>query len=94
MKFLEKLGIEIEIHATPNSKEFAITGFDPWTGSLRIKVTSKPQKGLATKEILTKLHEIFNAKVQIISGEKSRKKRILLTGITREKFNLILQKLP
>ena len=89
-------GIEIDLVAIPNSKEFKIAGFDEWSNTLRVKVKGKALKGEANKELLGELGKMFGAKAQLVSGEKNRKKKILLEGNKEhlEKFlqTLILQK--
>ena len=83
--------VELGLEVIPNSRQFCVKGFNPWTNSLRVKVTGKALKGQANKELASELGKLFNARVEIISGEKSRKKMVLVTGTTRAQINRIAQ---
>lgn len=83
---------ELELETVANSGAFRVMGFDPWTGRLRIKVKSKALKGEANKELLSELEKFFDKKVTLVSGEKSRKKTILLDGISGSEVKEILAK--
>jgi len=86
----EKGSFEIGLEAIPNSKKFGIMGFNPWTNSLRVKVKAKANKGKANDEIIQELEKLFHAKTRIVSGEKSRKKKIAFTGISREEVERLV----
>lgn len=80
----------LELEAVPNSKEFAILGFNEWSGALRIKLKAKAQDGQANEELLKKLKEVFNANARIVFGKTSRKKIIILENISQQE---VLQKI-
>lgn len=84
---------ELCIEVIPNSKEFKIAGFNEWTNSLRVKVKAKAMKGQANKELAQELEKLFQAKAKILSGEKSKKKKILLEGITPQQLRGKISKL-
>ena len=73
----------------PNVAEFHNT----WSNALRIRVSEQAQKGKANKELVKKLEKIFNAEIEIIQGQKSRKKKILAKGLSKNQFLEKLQKL-
>jgi len=77
-KFILKLKI------SPNSAFFRLAGFDQGETELRIKVRAPAHKGKANKEIIKELKKIFNSEIEIIRGEKSREK-IVLVNTSREK---------
>ncbi|VVB99398.1 putative ACR, YggU family [uncultured archaeon] len=83
--------VELELEVIPNSAQFCVKGFNPWTNSLRVKVKGKALKGQTNKELAAELGKLLNAKVEIISGGKSRKKKVLVTGASREQINKALQ---
>lgn len=60
-------------------------GIVGWEGGiLKVKISSAPEKGKANGaliELLSKTYKIPKSKIRILSGEKSRKKRVLLIGI-------------
>lgn len=69
---------EIRLEVTPNSRQFAITGFNAWTNSLKVKVRARAMKGEANKELLGELGKLFKAKATIKVGSKSKKKTIVV----------------
>lgn len=74
----------------PNSDNFEITGINPWRNQVRISVKAAPKKGAANKELLNELESILGCPVKILSGEKSRSKKILIEGLSE---NTIVDKL-
>ena len=81
-KKLKMVGTEqctkVQVQVIPQGKEFALIGFDEWTGNLKIRLHEKPEKGKANKELIENLQKIFNTKVEIIVGEKQRQKTLLI----------------
>jgi hypothetical protein len=56
-------------------------------GRLKIKVNAPPVEGAANEAccaFLAKVFGIAKGRVQIVSGSRSRQKKILLTGVDRE----------
>lgn len=70
----------------PNARKFQIMEFDSRTG-MRLRVSAKPQKGLANQEIERELKKRLKTEVTIIRGQQSSRKTILvkLDAITAEK---------
>ena len=68
--------IFLNLKVVTNSKEFKVTGFDPHTKTLKVKVKAKPQKGQANREIEQKLSEFFSSDTKIVFGHKSNNKKI------------------
>ncbi|MBI5553887.1 MAG: DUF167 domain-containing protein [Candidatus Diapherotrites archaeon] len=60
----------------PRSQAFAIEAFDAPTGTLKVRLKSPPHGGKANEELLKSLGRIFQARIRLISGKTSRKKRI------------------
>ena len=87
---MQKSNVELDLEVIPNSKEFSI-GKNPWTKALRVKLKQKALKGKANKELIKKLEKLFQTKVKIITGKKSRKKKILLENISKEKVTKLLK---
>ncbi|HUU77695.1 MAG TPA: DUF167 domain-containing protein [candidate division Zixibacteria bacterium] len=74
-------GIIVKLTVKPNSKkqDFIID-----QGFLFVSVKSPPDKGKANKELIKYLSEIFNissSNFELISGQTSRDKKLLVTGI-------------
>ncbi len=94
MNAKEQQPIEMWLEVVPNSRKFGIMGFNPWTNSLRVKLASKAQKGMANKEIIESFEKLFHAKTRIVSGEKSRKKKISITGISQKEIQKLCLQSP
>jgi len=79
-------GTRIRIEAKPKSKSFRITISD----KIIINCRSPPEKGKANKEILKELSKIFDRRVRILSGHRSKSKTILVEAIKPETARNIL----
>ena len=80
---LEK-GFVLSLCTIPKSKGFELAGFDKDSNTLKLRTKSPPVKGEANREIEREMKRILNSEVRIISGFKSRRKKILITGLTQE----------
>ena len=66
----------IEVLVKPNSRE---QGIERFGNGLKVRLTSKPEKGRANNELIEILSHFFGVykdKIKILSGEKSRKKLV------------------
>jgi len=73
-------GIIVFVKLVPNSSVNKIV--DCTNEFLRIKISSPPIDNRANKELISYFSDIFNinkSKIEIISGEKSKLKKVLLT---------------
>ena len=80
-----KEGVLLNVHAQPGARRSGLAG--EHAGALRVAVTAPPDKGKANAAILDVLAESLGLKpsqVALISGEASRRKRILLAGLSPE----------
>lgn len=76
-------GTILTVKATPNAKMSEILG--PEGPALKIKLHAKPKEGEANAELLRFLAATLNipkSRLSLISGQTSRYKRVLVTGIT------------
>lgn len=74
-------GLELVIKATPKAKQNKIIGFTPQ--GLKIQITAAPEKGNANQAIITLLAKhcgVAKNTVQLLAGELSAHKRILIEG--------------
>jgi len=69
-------------------KKFGLS-FDSEDDILIIEITERPEKGKANKEIIKELKKIFNSQVELVSGLKSKKKRIKISLPKQEVLNLL-----
>ncbi len=80
-------GVTIEARISPGASKPGISLMDD--GKVKIRLSSPPEKGRANKELKVFLGAFFGiAKkdVEIIAGEKSRNKVIMIKKITEKKF--------
>jgi uncharacterized protein (TIGR00251 family) len=78
-------GAVIKIKAHPGARRQGLSGIHD--GALKIDVNSAPEKGKANKEIRKILAGVFGlrqAELELLSGETSQLKKILLKGIAPE----------
>ena len=65
----------INTKISTGKKEFKVE-FDKDKNIVLIKTTQQPDKNKANKEILKELKKFFNSEVKIVSGLKSKEKKI------------------
>ncbi|ADG13144.1 protein of unknown function DUF167 [Methanocaldococcus infernus ME] len=78
-----KEGTLLDIIVTPNAKKTEIVGRDEWRNRLEVKVKAPPVEGKANKEIIKFFSKLFGD-VEIVAGEKSSKKTILIRKPLKE----------
>lgn len=74
-------GIKLKIKVVPNSSKCEITGV--YDDALRIRLDVPPVEGKANQKLIkfmSKLLKVPKTNVQIISGDKSKVKFILING--------------
>jgi uncharacterized protein (TIGR00251 family) len=85
MEMTEQLGgISFLVRVTPRASQNAIEG--EFQGALRVRLTAPPiddRANDALRKFLAAHLKVPASSVQIIAGEKSRSKRVLVKGITR-----------
>jgi uncharacterized protein (TIGR00251 family) len=75
-------GVILPVRAQPGARKNSITGVH--AGRLKVAVTQAPEKGKANQallQLLAELLEIKRSQITLISGESSRHKRFLITGV-------------
>ncbi|MAE39069.1 MAG: YggU family protein [Euryarchaeota archaeon] len=85
--------IAVAIELQPGAKNQGIVGINKWRKRLQIRVQSAPVKGSANAELIdyiSTLLKIPKEAVNIDSGTKDRRKRMLLSGISQEEVSNIL----
>lgn len=78
-----KNGIIVPIKVIPKSQKNEIVGWE--NEELKIKIMAVPEKGNANDALvsfLAKFLKISKSSLSLHSGEKSRHKRICITGLT------------
>ena len=75
-------GTVVSLYIQPRASRNEIVGLQG--GALKVRLTSPPVEGAANKlccEFIAKLCGVAKSKVSIRSGEKSRQKRLLVSGV-------------
>ena len=78
-------GIILPVRAQPGARKNGVTGTH--AGALKVAVSAAPEKGKANAAVAAVLAEALRCKpsqIEIRSGETSREKTFLLTGIPSE----------
>lgn len=89
-----KDGVTFTVRLQPSSRQNAVVG--EYAGALKISVTTAPEKGKANAALLRLLAEYLDVPVdrlQILAGEKSRLKTILVRGATEQEISARLTSL-
>jgi len=73
-----KGGVLIDIHVIPSSKKPGFS-YDGWKKRLKVRVFAPAAGGKANKEIINGFFSLFEY-CEIVAGEKSRKKTLLIRG--------------
>ncbi len=74
----------LELTVFPKSKKFSIVQKD---GKIKVHLKSAPEHNKANLELIKELSKLFNCQVRIISGLKSKAKKVEL-NISQEDFDL------
>lgn len=80
-------GVVLSVRAQPGARRNGIVG--EHGGALKVAVTQAAEKGKANAAILEVLSEALGLRrgqVQLLSGETSRAKRLLITEVTRDEL--------
>ncbi len=83
----------ISVKVSPRSSGNQIIGFGE--GMIKVKLTAPPVEGRANKALkglLAKRLGLSKGNVEIISGERSRQKSVLIHGLSPDKVDALLQK--
>jgi uncharacterized protein (TIGR00251 family) len=81
-------GLILAVKVRPSSGRFSLSQSDR---DLVLELSSPPQGGKANQELIKELSRVFRCEVRILDGLKSRRKILLLKGITREDIDLVLE---
>ncbi|VVC04517.1 putative ACR, YggU family [Candidatus Bilamarchaeum dharawalense] len=77
----------ILVSVVPDSKKFSISVKD---NRLKIHLESPPENNKANVELITKLSKILGKKVQLISGHRSKHKKLAI-DISEGEWNIFLK---
>ena len=81
-------GVVVSVKVQPNASRDRVVG--EHGDQLKIAVTVAPEKGKANKaviKVLSKLLDVKRSDIEILYGETSREKKVLIRNISEEDFN-------
>jgi uncharacterized protein (TIGR00251 family) len=84
-------GVIISLYILPNAPKSQVIG--EHNGALKIKIQAPPVDGKANEEIvrfLSKKLEISKSKIEILKGDKSKLKKVLIEGLSLEQIKSML----
>ena len=84
-------GVILPVRARAGARSDAVTGHH--AGTLKVTVTTAPDKGKANRAIIALLAKTLNvrkAQIELLTGQTSPEKRFLITGVTTEQLRLQL----
>ncbi|APG24289.1 MAG: DUF167 domain-containing protein [Syntrophotalea acetylenica] len=84
-------GVLLDIHVQPRASRNELAGLQG--DCLKLRLTSPPVEGAANKacrEFIAKLLGVAKSRVTLVSGDKSRHKRLLIEGMTVEEVRSVL----
>ncbi|CAD5244185.1 DUF167 domain-containing protein [Thermococcus camini] len=87
-KFLKetKDGTILLVYVQPKAKRNEIEGVDEWRGRLKVKIKAPPVDGKANKELVRFLSKVLGAEVELVRGETSREKDVVVKRLTPEEI--------
>jgi uncharacterized protein (TIGR00251 family) len=86
--------ILLNVEVKPGSKKTEIRGVDEWRECIEIAVRERAERGSANQELVRFLSSLFSLpsnQITIVKGERSRKKSIRISGLTKDELVLALE---
>ena len=84
-------GVRLSLKVTPNARRTSVKGL--WQGKLRLGVQAPPTEGKANLAVRKWAAQTFGTRIQrveILRGDKSRDKEVLLRGLGLDEVREIL----
>ena len=73
-------GLEVDISVSPRSDRSGTEGVDEWRKRLIVRVKAPPLDGRANKEVEELFRKVTGCRSEVIRGQTSRQKTILVIG--------------
>ena len=87
-------GVLIDVEIKPASRKTEIRGFDEWRKCIEIAVHARAERGSANREVVQFLSSLFSLssnQITIVKGERTRKKSIKISGMSKEELLSVLK---
>ena len=73
-------GLEVDVSVSPRSDRSGTEGVDEWRKRLIVRVKAPPLDGRANKEVEDLFRKVTGCKSEIVRGQTSRQKTVLVIG--------------
>ena len=73
-------GVEVDVSVSPRSDRSGTEGVDEWRKRLIVRVKAPPLDGRANKEVEDLFKKVTGCKSEVIRGQTSRQKTVLVHG--------------
>lgn len=73
-------GLEVDVSVSPRSDRSGTEGVDEWRKRLIVRVKAPPLDGRANKEVEDLFRKATGSKCEIVRGQTSRQKTVLVRG--------------
>jgi len=86
-------GVTIRVEVSPGSRYSGVSGCNAWRRTICVKLTEHAQKGKANEQLVRYLALLFDKPVndvQLISGQTSTRKVVLLRNIGVEEVESVI----
>ena len=92
------LGCIIRFEIVPGSSRLAVpSGFNPWRRALEARLKEEPTRGRANRQLMAEVAralKISESEIELLSGQKNRRKVLLVKGINAETvIPILMQKI-
>ncbi len=77
-------GLEVDVSVSPRSDRSGTEGVDEWRKRLIVRVKAPPLDGRANKEVEDLFRKVTGCKCEIVRGQTSRQKTVLVIGNREE----------
>lgn len=77
-------GLELDISVSPRSDRSGAEGIDEWRKRLIVRVKAPPLDGRANKEVEALMKKITGCKSEVVRGQTSRQKTVMIHGDAEE----------
>jgi uncharacterized protein len=81
-------GVLVEVFVKPNANHFKVTFNDD---EILVFCTEAPVKGKVNKELVQEFSKLFHARVALVSGVTSKRKRLVIKGVAKNEVEQLLR---
>lgn len=83
----ETHGVSLAVRVAPRASRNELAGVE--AGALKVRLTAPPVEGAANRalvKLLAKSLRVARGKVTVVSGQRSRNKRVLVLGLSQNEL--------